>query len=606
MALRLGFFLWGALAALGTGIPVVAQDVKARAYLNSPQVGTGQQFVLNVEISGAQQADADPVLPEMDDFADFLGAGTSTSVQIVGGRTTMAITYQYRFRALTEGDFEIGPVNIVAGGNTLRTEPLVLTIADQPQPASDPVREGGAVGPGDIFVTTDLSATRVFENEPVTVSYRIFTRVPIQSYTTTIPQATGFWAEELEQPVSPQASQVIRDGSEYLTATIRRVVLFPTGPGVRMLEPIGIEAQVRMRDRQSFDPFAGALDLPGIFDRQIPVGVVSEPVTIEVVPLPTEGRPESFAGHVGRLGMSASLSSDSVAANEAVMLRIEYSGTGNLRTLAPPAIDFPVEFEVFPPESRDRIAPGGGSLTGSRTFEYVLIPRAPGDLKIPPVEISWFDPVAERYETARSGPLAITVTGDPAMAEGTGAAPAAIETLREEIRFIQTGTPRFRRAQASLFATPFFWVVLLLPLVAAGGALVLRRHRDRIEGDLAYARIRRAGRMAKRRLARARKLASGDRRAFHAEVAGALQGLLADKLNLAEAGLVREEAGRLAARRGVSPDTLARLFACLDDCDRQRFAPAGSEGESPQRVLERAAAIMNDLDRELAKGGGSR
>ena len=117
---------------------------------------------------------------------------------------------------------------------------------------------------------------------------------------------------------------------------------------------------------------------------------------------------------------------------------------------------------------------------------------------------------------------------------------------------------------------------------------------------MAYARVRRANRTAKKRLAQARGLASGDPREFHAEVAGALQGLLADKLNIAEAGLVREDAGRLAARGGVSAETLARLFACLDDCDRQRFAPAGAVREPPEKVLERAGAIMGDLARELS------
>ena len=182
-----------------------------------------------------------------------------------------------------------------------------------------------------------------------------------------------------------------------------------------------------------------------------------------------------------------------------------------------------------------------------------------------------------------------------------GAVPTAVETIRDEIRFIHVGTPRFRRVGLPVYATGVFWLVLLLPLAAVGGAMVFRRHRDRLEGDVAYARVRRAGRMAKRRLARARGLADGDPREFYAEVAGALQGLLADKLNIAEAGLVREEAGRMAARRGASPETLERLFACLDDCDRQRFAPAGADRESPERVLERAAGIMGDLARELSR-----
>ena len=598
------FILWTVVGLPGAAL---AQDIGARAFLSAPQVGVGRQFVLNVEVSGTQQLEQDPVLPDMEEFAGFLSAGTSTSIRIVNGRTSMAITYQYRFQALLEGTFEIGPVSVTVGDHTVRTEPLALVVSDAPPPppgpgagadAGDP---GVAVSPEDLFVETGVSATRVFENEPITVEYRIFTRVPVQTYTiTTLPQATGFWSEELEQPASPQTQQVIRDGSEYLTATIRRMVLFPTGSGTRTLDPMSVEAQVRVRERRAFDPFADIFDFSSLMDRRVPVVVASRPVNIEVVPLPAEGRPESFAGHVGDLDVSTSLDGAAVETNEAVTLTVEYSGTGNLRTLSPPEIEFPVEFEAFPPEASDRISEGGGSLQGSRTWEYVLIPRAPGELTIPPVEVSYFDPASGRYGSARSQPLEITVTGEASTGEGVGAVPSAVETLREEIRFIRVGTPRLRRTDVSLFSMGGFWVVLLLPLVAAAGALVLRRHRDRLEGDVAYARVRRANRMAKKRLARARGLASGDPRDFYAEVAGALQGLLADKLNIAEAGLVREDAGRIAARRGASAETLARLFACLDDCDLQRFAPAAADREPPEKVLERAAAIMGDLARELS------
>lgn len=599
-----GFLLlW--ITALGLPGAALAQDIGARAFLSTGQVGVGRQFVLNVEVSGTQQLDADPVLPDMEDFASFLSAGTSTSIQIVNGRTSMAITYQYRFQALMEGTFEIAPVSVTVGDEVVRTEPVTLVVSDAPPPpdaGGDPADPGAAIGPDDLFIETRVSSNRAFENEPIIVEYRIFTRVPVQSYAiTTLPQATGFWTEELEQSASPQAERVVRDGSEYLTAVVRRVVLFPTGPGAKTLDPLSVEAQVRVRERSVFDPFSDILGRSGLFDQRVPVVVASRPVTLEVLPLPSADRPRSFAGHVGTLGVSASVDRAAVETNEAVTLTVEYSGTGNLRTLSPPDIDFPVELETFPPETSESISEGGGSLQGSRSFEYVLIPRVPGELTIPEVEVAYFDPASEQYGSARSRPLEITVTGDAAEGEAAGAVPTAVEAIREEIRFIHVGTPRFRRVGRPVYATGAFWVVLLLPLAAVGGAMVFRRHRDRLEGDVAYARVRRADRMARKRLARARGLAGGDPQAFYAEVAGALQGLLADKLNLAEAGLVREEAGRAAARRGASAETLERLFACLDDCDRQRFAPAGADREAPERVLERAASIMSDLARELSR-----
>ncbi len=589
-----------ALTALPGGART--QEVEARAFLSAPQVGVGRQFVLNVEVTGTQQLDAEPVLPDMEGFARYLSAGTSTSMQIVNGRTSVAVTYQYRFQALTEGSFEIGAVKVAAAGRTLETAPVTVVVSDvPPPPGGDTGGEADALAPEDLFVETEVSRTRVFENEPVVVEYRIFTRVPVESYSiTALPRTTGFWTEELEQSEAPQVERVVRDGSEYVTAVVRRVALFPTGPGTKTLDPLSIEAQVRVRDRRGLDPFGDIFGRSSLFDRRVPVAAASRPATIEVLPLPTAGRPASFRGHVGRLEVTASVDRASVAANDAVTLRVEMAGTGNLRTLGAPDIDFPGEFEVFPPETSERIAEGGGSVQGNRGFEYVLIPRAPGTLTIPPVEVSFFDAASRTYDSSRSQPLEVTVTGDASVAEGPGAVPSAVEPIRDEIRFIHIGAPDFRRIGVPLYATAGFWFVLLLPVAAVAGSAVMRRYRDRIEGDVAYARVRRARRMAKKRLARARGLAVGDPRLFHAEVAGALQGFLADKLNVAEAGLVREEAGRVARRRGASDETLQRLFACLDDCDLQRFAPSAADREAPERVLERAAALMGDLEKELS------
>lgn len=596
-----------ALLAL-TAFPAAAlpQDIQVRSFLSANQVGVGRQFVLNVEVSGTQQVDGQPTVPELTDFANYLGSATSTSMQMVNGRTTVSITYQYRYQALSEGTFEIGPVSVTVGGVTRETEPVSVTVSDTP-PA--PGTGGGAgdpadgIGPDDLFVEATVSHARAYENEPVTVEYRIFTRVNVDSYSiTTLPQATGFWTEELEQPEAPEVERVVRDGVEYLTAAIRRLALFPTGTGSRTLDPLTIEAQVRVPDqiRTGADPFGDIFGRSSLFDRRIPVVAASRPVTIEVIAPPAEGRPGSFGGHVGTLDVAASTDRAEVGVNEAVTFRVDFTGTGNLRALPPPPIAFPVEFEAFPPETREEFAVSGGSLRGTRGFDYVLIPRVPGTLTIPSVEVSYFDAASGSYGTARSQPVEIAVTGDASAAAASGAVPSAVESLREEIRFIRIESPGFRRRGAPLYAAAGFWVILLLPVAALGGAAVLRRHRDRIEGDVAYARVRRASRMARKRLARARSLASGDPRAFYAEVAGALEGLLADKLNVAEAGLVREQAGRLAAERGVSQETLDRLFACLDDCDRQRFAPLGTERESPERVLERAAALMGDLAKKLS------
>ena len=581
------------------GLPAQGLAQTVRAYLSQTEVLLNRQFVLNVEISGTQQLDEDPpVLPDLSAFAVYLGSGTSTSMQIVNGRTSLSLTFQHRFQATAEGTFEIGPVTVRAGGRDLRTEPLTIRITDGPAPTSRSGLPGadGTVAPEDLFITATASKPRVYVNEPVIVEYRIFTRVDVDGYNITQqPGTTGFWVEELEDPQA-RVEQVVRDGLQYTSAVVRRVALFPTGAGTKTLAPLTLETQVRVqrRSRSLFgDPFGG------LFGSRVSVVVGSNPVEIEVLPLPEAGRPDAFTGLVGRLEVSASIDRIDAETNDALTYRLEVSGTGNIRTLPEPELGFPSDVEVYPPDVSERVDPTEDGVRGSKIFEYVIVPRAPGQVTIPAVKLAYFDIDAGTYAAAASDPITLTVAGDP-VAGPAGRFRTGVDLQRQDIRFIRIAIPGFRPVGGSLVRSAGFWAIVLVPMCAVAGAVAARRHQDRLTGDVAYARRRRAARLAKQRLARAESLRSPDRhRAFHAEVGRALQGFLGDKLNLAEAGLIRDEIRARLTSRGVAPGVIDAYLGCLEDCDRQRFAPTEPDTLAMQDMLTRAARAMTDLDQAL-------
>lgn len=606
VATRLAALLPLALALAAGPTDAAAQEVSARAYLSSNQVGVGQQFVLNVEVSGTQGVDQDPELPDLSSFSVYLGSGSSSSMQMSGGRTTISLTIQYRFQATRTGTFTIDPIEVRAAGSAFATEPLTLTVADAPVPQGSSAGPGTAdrgIAPEDLFVEAVPSRRQVYENQPVVVDYRIFTRVNVSSYSITqLPPATGFWVEEYPPAGNPVIGQTVRDGMQYTTATIRKVALFPTGSGTRTLEPLGIEAQVRVRRRSAFDPFEDFFGRGSLLNSSISTAAASRPVEIEVLPLPG-GRPENFTGFVGDLEVAATLDRDSVQVSDAVTLTVEVAGSGNLRMLAEPEVEVPPGFEAFPPEVTERVDRTDAGVSGTRTYEYVLVPRVPGVGAIPPVELAYFDPGRETYEVAASGALAVEVTGVAADGPlGTGRVRAGVEELRTDIRFIQLGSPALVLANRTLFAHPLFWITLLVPLAALGGAAGLRRHRDRLHGDVAYARSRRAAKVARKRLAEARKLVDGeDVRAFYAEAGHALEGFLADKLNIAAAGMIRDEVRDRLAVPGVDTEAAEPYLECLEECDRQRFAPPTASAEERARFLGRVEAAMAAMAEHLAR-----
>ena len=393
----------------------------------------------------------------------------------------------------------------------------------------------------------------------------------------------------------------MRDGRQYTSAVIRRVALVPTGPGERTLEPLGIEAQVRMR-RQRLDPFESIFDFDrsSLFGTVVPTTVLSNPITVEVAALPP-GRPDPFSGVVGSLDLTASLDRDSVDANEAVTLTVTARGEGNLRGVPDPSLDLPTDFEVYPPEVSETVQRSGPGLRGTKSWEFVLIPRAPGARPVPSVSIPYFDTAENDYRTAFTEPLSLVVSGE--LIEGPSAlVRGGVESLREDIRFIHLGSAKLIPTGNSVFGGTWFWTLLLFPMAAVLGALGFRTQRDRLEGDPAYARRRRAGRVAHSRLAEARRLAGGDTpREFYAEVAQALRGFIADKLNMAEAGMQMADV-EVGLRDNKVSEGLAREVAeCLEHCDLQRFAPPKSDPGEEARFLERVSGVMTDLNREMGR-----
>lgn len=598
VTLRVGVTTLAVLAALMVSASAgSAQDATVRAYLTpGSSVAPGGSFTVNVEVTGTQDVQRDVDLPDLAAFAQFLGSSSQSSVQMVNGRTSVSLTLQYRYQALTEGTHTVPPFEVRAGGEAFRTEPLQLTVAPgaTPSPA-----QNNPVGPDDLFITAEPSKRTVFVGEPLILEYRIWTLVDVASFgMTRVPEPEGFWLEDVTQPGQPRVEQRSRNNREYTTAVIRRIALVPTGAGERIIEPIGVEAQVRVRSG-TLDPFEDFFGRASPFaSRTVPTTVLANPVSIDVQPLPP-GAPQPFTGIVGTLEVSADLDRDSLASNDAVTLTVRVDGTGNIPAVPAPVLELDGDFEVFPPEVSESFRISGDGLSGSKTFEFVLIPRAPGARSIPPVRFPYYDDAVGEYRVAATDPLELTVSGTALESSGS-LGRGGVAQLREDIRFIRLGPLELRRVGGALLESPGFWLILLLPMAAIGGATVLRRHRDRLEGDLAYARGRRASRVARKRLARARELmGSDDVRAFYAEVARALRGLVADRMNLAEAGLQTAELDEALARTGIDDSSRHELVRCLEECDRQRFAPPSADTAAREAFLERAADIMTRLDRRV-------
>jgi len=589
-------------------------DIKITAWVDRTTIGLNEQFVLSVEISGSGAGSApQPKLPDMDKFAAYVGSGSSQSIQFINGRMSVSKTLNYYFIAREVGKFQIGPVTLTYKGKTYTTEPIDIEIVKTsaqpqqiPRQKQRPRLRAEDTIEGNLFVKASVNKKRVYQNEPVILTYKIYTRVNVTSYgISKLPTTVGFWVEEFPLPQRPRTHEEILNGKRFLVAEIKKLALFPTNPGQKVIDPMEVECEIRVRERRPRDIFDHFFDDSffgdSFFGRTVRRVIKSNPVTVEVIPLPETGKPANFSGAVGSFNITAGVDKNSVKTHEAVTLKVKLSGTGNIKTLPEPVVNVSSDFEKYEPKITQKISRKGGVVSGSKTFEYILIPRHPGKQRIKPIEFSYFDLKSKTYKTLRTDEIVIDVAKGPEefIALGSGLSKEEVKLLGQDIRFIKTITS-FRKKGSYFYNSSGFLVLSFLPLILLGASLAYRRHLDRLSGDVAYARSRRAAQVAAKRLRKAKRcLNENTQKEFYAEVSRALLGFLGDKLNLPEAGIITDQVEEMLRGRGVDDRVISHYMNCLRTCDYQRFAPSDSKIDQMRNFFEDSKRAIAELEREL-------
>jgi len=593
--------------------PMFAQsiDIAVNASVDQARIALQDQFTLSIEVSGADASRAsEPKLPAMESFAAYAGVSTSQSIQLINGRMSVSKSYNYAFIATAAGRHEIGPVTVEYKGEKFATQPMTIEIAQQgtPPPTQQPGQRSTPAEPGTdlgnaIFLKAEVDRRRVFQNEPVLVRYKIYTRVTVTSFgISQLPNFSGFWAEDFQLPQQPRTTQEVIDGQRYLVAEIKKVALFPQSVGKKILQPLQVECEAQVQNRRrSRDLFDSFFDDP-FMARTVRRAVASSPVEIEVEPLPEEGKPASFAGAVGNYTISASLDRAAVKTNEAITLKIVISGAGNLRVLSPPKLELPADFETYDPKIDQSINYNNDRVSGSKTFEYVLVPRSAGNIELKPITFSFFEPRSRTYKIVSTSPLALSVTKgtEEFVAVGGGLSKEDVRLIGQDIRFITTAPLPFHAIGAAFHRSPIFYAMSITPVLALGLVLLYRRHQEKLSTNEAYRRGRRAGRVASQHLRKARGLVGKhDGKAFYAEVQRALMSFIGNKLNVAEAGLVTDELATMLQERNVAQETIDAYVRCLQTCDMKRFAPGEISENEMREFIEQASEALEKMERAL-------
>lgn len=533
---------------------------------------------------------------------------SSSSTSIINGKRTSSrtLTFTCILRPKKEGTYTIPAATITAEGEQLTSKELTIKVlpADQNAQASQAGRgaatsQTGAIGDDDLFIVATVNKKKVYEQEAILLTYKIYTTVNLTNVSGKMPDLKGFHTQEVEMPKGNREFELEHyKGRNYRTIVWSQYVLFPQQSGQLEIPSITFEGTVAQRV-QNYDPFEAFFN-GGSSYVNVQKPIHTPKLTIDVSPLPS-GKPTSYGGAVGDFKISSSISTTELKENEAVTLKLIISGTGNMKLIKTPEVNFPADFEVYDPKVDNKFTLKAGGLSGNKVIEYLAIPRYGGNYTIPAVEFTYFDIKSGAYKTLKTPEYTLNV----AKGEGSGAtvntgyvSKEDLRLLGQDIRYIDLKEVRYRPHGQFFYGTFGYWLWYIIPLVGFFVILIVYRKQAAENANIAKTKNKKAGKVATRRLKVAKAKMGHDKAGFYDEVLKAIWGYLSDKLIMPVSELSKENIAAELASRQVSEALIGECNALLGECEFARYAPSLS-GVSEEVIYNRTAELMNNLENEI-------
>lgn len=566
----------------------LAQKLTAQA--SRTKVAVGETFQISFSLNSNGNNFKPPALT---DFDVYSGPNQSTSMSFINGSMSQSMTFSYVIAAKKEGKYTIGAASMNTTGGVVQSAPIAIEVIKGNASAQAQANPGGAqqnhsapvtenVG-DNLFVKTIVNKTKAYQGEQITVTHRVYTRYQLRGFQDIkFPDYRGFWAQEVPGNQQIQVVNENIDGINYQVGELKRTYLFAQRSGKLEIEPMEIECVVRKqsnrRPRDVFEQFFGG----GYEDATY--SVKSKPVSIEILPLPETNKPVDFSGAVGNYSFKAQLSKEKVKANDAINLTITLTGSGNIKLVDPLKINFPEDFETYDPKVKESITAKESGVSGTKIFDYLIIPRHGGEYKIDGVNFSYFDPGKKQYVTLPSPEFNIIVEkGSDEDATANVFNPRNkedVKVLGNDIRYIKTGNITLKPKDDYFFGSGLFYLGVLSPFLAFIGFVVFRKKNLDANKDVVAVKSRKATKMAKKRLVLAEKyLKENNKEQFYVEIFRALYGYIGDKFNIPVADLNKDNITNKLGTANVSDATVQQLIATLDNCEYARYAPSAVSGD---------------------------
>ncbi|HDY90061.1 MAG TPA: protein BatD [bacterium] len=571
---------------------VYGNEIELTSVVNSTKISLNDRLILSVTVSGSGFGNiGDPMLAPIPDFT-ISGTSSSTKYNILSGTMSFSKTFTYVLIPKRVGAFSVGAVSIKAGRKNITAPATKVEVVRGavPQAQTGPktqtipdTQSSQIKGNKNIFINTFVDRKEPYVGEQITYTFELYNRISLAKPEYEPPSTTGFWQAELPQIPDSYKN---KDGRTYNYHVIK-TALFPTTSGELTLGPASLYYSARR----------------GIFSFGDRYKLQSDPIIIKAKNLPKKGEPRDYNGAVGNFNISSSVENKTVKAGDVITLRVSVTGRGNLDLIT--SINEPdlTAFKMYDPKVSEKISNSGFVLGGSKTWEYIIIPRQQGDVSIEPFSLPFFNPEDKSYHTVTTQTIELKVVQGDAIAFGEtddNNLRDSISKIAPDIRYIKPDKKILKSISKYWYSSMFFYLLYILPLAAFITSIFVKKRQDEIERNTGLKRKLNAWKNAQKRLDNASEvLKTGDIKGFCGKLHESITFYIGDMLNVDTGTLTSTGLEKIMKNNGISPELAERISKTLEMCDFVRFASVETGTGTHESILNDTRDIISKLRETL-------
>ena len=525
-----------------------------------------------------------------------------SSYQMINGHTSSSssVTITYTLYAAKTGSYTIGSSHAVVNGKRIASRAVKVSVSGHARNSNgapnmhgssnmdDEPRmrqAGSSISGRDLFIKVSANKKTVHEQEPVLLTYKVYTLVDLSQLEGKMPDLKGFHTQEVALPQQKTFHSEMVNGRQYKCVTWSQYVMYPQMTGKLEIPSITFKGLVVQQNR-NVDPMEAFFN-GGSGYVEVHKDIKAPGMTINVLPLPS--RPANFSGGVGKFNISASIDKKEVKAGDPVTIRVVVGGVGNLKLLKQPIVTLPKDFDKYDAKITDKTRLTSNGVEGSMVYDFLVVPRNQGSYKIPPVEFTYYDTSSNSYKTIKTQAFDLTVS----KGDGSTDSSQDFSDQAKDIRALKLGKSKLHDLDDMFYGSFGYWTSLLVPLIPFIVLLVVFRKRALENADIVKVRSNKANKIATKRLKKAQQLMShGKQSEFYDEVLRALWGYVSYKLNIPVEKLSRENITENLEMHSVNISTIDKFTQALDECEFERYAPGDAAGNMNKTFNSAMTGIM--------------